>query len=66
MHILVKPIILLYYIFLWQESWYWIERSEHQKFQNMNDMLYNKLNKKLDSLRHTQIQVNKQHGRRGI
>jgi hypothetical protein len=46
----------------WQELWYLIERSEHQKCQNMNDMLYNKLNKKLDSLRHTQIQVTKQHG----
>jgi hypothetical protein len=31
----------------WKESWYWIERSEHQYFQNMNDILYNKLNKKL-------------------
>jgi hypothetical protein len=36
----------------WKDSCYWIERSEHYYFQNMNDMLYNKLNKKLDDLRH--------------
>jgi hypothetical protein len=30
----------------WKKSWYWIVRSEHQYFQNMNDTLYNKLNKK--------------------
>jgi hypothetical protein len=35
----------------WKEMWFLIERSEHQKFQIMNDILYNKLNKKLDHLR---------------
>jgi hypothetical protein len=28
----------------------------------MNDLLYNKLNKKLDNLRHTQTQQTKKHG----
>ena len=37
-----------------------IERSEHQKFQIMNDILYNKLNKKLDHLWHKKTQLAKQ------
>jgi hypothetical protein len=44
----------------WKDTWYWIERSEHQHLQIMNDILYNKLNKKLDSLRHTRTQNTKQ------
>ena len=45
-----------------QESWYWIQRSEHQKSKIKNDILYNKLNKKLDTLRYTQKQQNKPQG----
>lgn len=40
----------------WQESWYLIQRLEYQNSQHMNDVLYDKLNKKLDTLRHTQTQ----------
>jgi hypothetical protein len=43
----------------WKEMWILIERSEHQKFQIMNDILYNKLNKKLEHLRHKKTQLTK-------
>jgi hypothetical protein len=48
--------------FSWQEYWYCIQRSVNQKVYNMNDILYNKLNKKrLDILRHIKCKQTKQH-----
>jgi hypothetical protein len=35
----------------WQKAWYCIQTSEYQKLQNMNEPLYNNLNKKLENLR---------------
>jgi hypothetical protein len=38
-----------------------IQRLEYQNTQHMNDLLYDKLNKKLDILRHTQTQHSTQN-----
>jgi hypothetical protein len=45
----------------WQDTWLCVQTSLNQKINSLNDVLYNRLNKKLDNLRNTKCKQTQEH-----
>jgi hypothetical protein len=50
----------------WQDAWFCVQTSLKQKINHMNDILYNKLNTKLDTLQHITNKQTEKHEEHNI